>query len=256
MTHILDEAFVGFLLETVQNAGNAIMDVYNSNFKIRTKVDSSPVTAADELGEKIIRLALENQLPEVPFVGEEAYAAGHRPELTRGLFWLVDALDGTKEFIKKSDEFTVNVALIENNLPIFGAVYAPAKNMFYWGSRFGAFSQRGDQDPKQISTRSPSKEGLTVTLSRTNGKKEDVYLKKFKVKSILTLGSSLKFCLIAAGEADLYPRLAPTSEWDTAAGHAVLSHAGGQVTQLDGSPFVYGKKQIINPYFLAKGSEF
>jgi 3'(2'), 5'-bisphosphate nucleotidase len=169
------------------------------------------------------------------------------------VFWLVDALDGTKEFVNKRDEFTVNIALIENGEPIFGIVYAPAIAKSFWGGDFGAYAQDADGEQRAISARVPAADGIVVVASRSHRAGEEEFLADYTVKEIINSGSSLKICLIAAGEADLYPRLGPTSEWDIAAGHAVLSAAGGSITQIDGAPFVYGKDNIRNPHFLAKG---
>ena len=170
------------------------------------------------------------------------------------MYWLIDPLDGTKEFINKRGEFTVNIALIDAGVPVFGVVHAPAKKRTFWGGRsHGAFAANGGDEPREITTRTPRPDGLVVVTSRSHRSGEDEYLKQFTIKETVITGSSLKFCLIAAGEADLYPRMGPTSEWDTAAGHAVLLAAGGQMTQFDGSPFVYGKDDIRNPHFIAQG---
>ena len=254
MSFSVTKEMMAFAVATAQEAGEAIMEIYNTNFDVRSKDDDSPVTEADEKGETLIRTRLEKAYPEIPFIGEEAYAAGHKPAVDGGLFWLVDALDGTKEFINKRGEFTVNIALIDAGVPVFGVVHAPAKKRTFWGGRsHGAFAANGGSDPREITTRTPKPDGLVVVTSRSHRSGEDEYLKQFTIKDTLTTGSSLKFCLIAAGEADLYPRMGPTSEWDTAAGHAVLLAAGGQMTQFDGSPFVYGKDDIRNPHFIAQG---
>ena len=254
MSFSVTKKMMAFAVATAQEAGEVIMEIYNTNFDIRSKDDDSPVTEADEKGEALIRTRLENAYPEIPFIGEEAYAAGHKPAVDDGLFWLVDALDGTKEFINKREEFTVNIALIDAGTPVFGVVYAPAIKRTFWGGRsHGAFAANGGSEPREITTRTPDSDGLVVVVSRSHRSEEDEYLKQFTIKETVTTGSSLKFCLIAAGEADMYPRMGPTSEWDTAAGHAVLLAAGGQMTQFDGSPFVYGKDDIRNPNFIAQG---
>lgn len=254
MSFSVTSEMMAYAVATAQEAGDAIMEIYNSNFHVRSKDDDSPVTEADEKGEALIRTKLENAYPEIPFIGEESYAAGHKPAVDDGLFWLVDALDGTKEFINKRGEFTVNIALIHAGVPVFGVVHAPVKKRTFWGGRsHGAFAANGGSEPHEIKTRAPKPGGLVVVASRSHRAGEDEYLKQFTVKETVTTGSSLKFCLIAAGEADIYPRMGPTSEWDTAAGHAVLLAAGGQMTQIDGSPFVYGKDHIRNPHFIARG---
>ena len=253
MNYPIDQGLTEFLIELSKKAGSAIMEFYNSNLEVRHKIDNSPVTEADEKAERIIRLALKKRYPKIPIIGEEGYSNGERPDISCGIFWLVDALDGTKEFIQRRREFTVNIALIEFGCPIIGIVHAPAREETYWGSNVGAFKERKDNKRQAIRTRDPDKNGLTVTLSHSHRAGEEEYLKDFNVKELLRFGSSLKFCLVASGEADLYPRLGNTSEWDTAAGHAVLLFAGGRMTQLDGGPFLYGKKDIINPHFIASG---
>ena len=253
MTNPLDDALIEFLIAISKKAGNAIMEFYHTEFLVRKKIDNSPVTEADEKAESIIRFALNKRHPDIPFVGEEAYAKGHRPDLSGGLFWLVDALDGTKEFIQCRDEFTVNIALVEFGNPILGVVHAPAKQETYWGSSAGAYLEEKNQGRRPIRTRVPSKNGLTVTMSHSHRADEEEYLKDYNIKERTHSGSSLKFCFVAAGKADLYPRLGTTSEWDTAAGHAILSFAGGQMTGLDGTPIMYGKNDIKNPFFVARG---
>ena len=254
MTFAVTNEMMAFAVSKAREAGDVIMEIYNTDFEVKTKNDSSPVTEADERGEALIRSSLTDSYPDIPFIGEEAYAAGYRPDIGRGLFWLVDALDGTKEFIQKRGEFTVNIALIEAGVPVFGVVHAPAKKRTFWGAKsHGAFAKDGDSAPRKIKTRTPHDDGLVAVASRSHRSGEDEFLKQLTIKDTVTSGSSLKFCLIAAGEADIYPRMGPTSEWDTAAGHAVLLAAGGQMTQVDGSPFVYGKTNIRNPYFIAQG---
>jgi len=247
-------------------AGAAIMDHYHSEFEVIHKEDKSPVTAADRDAEAIILEGLRKFIPDVPVVSEEAAAGGHIPEIGHR-FFLVDPLDGTKEFINKNGEFTVNIALIEERIPVAGVVYAPAKDRMFFGYGAGhAFEQAVAPSadgkakagaPKPIAARKPAEDGLVVIASRTHrDTKTDEYLSLYKVKEFLAAGSSLKFCLVAAGEADLYPRHGRTMEWDTAAGHAVLLAAGGNVTQLDGAPLLYGKieRGLDNPFFVARGA--
>jgi len=248
-----NDYFVGRLLDLAIEAGDAILEIYHTDFDVRSKADASPVTEADEKAEAIILAGLAKLAPDIPAIGEEAFTAGHRPDISGGVFWLVDALDGTKEFVNKRDEFTVNIALIENGLPIFGIVHAPAISKTFCGGPFGAFSQQQGEDKTPIAARAPADDGIVVVASRSHRAGEEEFLADYTVKNIINSGSSLKICLIAAGEADLYPRLGPTSEWDIAAGHAVLAAAGGSLTQIDGSPFLYGKENILNPHFIAKG---
>lgn len=247
-------------------AGHSIMAHYATDVAVSHKADESPVTAADNDAELIILEGLAKTVPQIPVVSEEQHAAGHRTEIG-SLFFLVDPLDGTKEFLRKNGEFTVNIALIEHGIPIAGVVYAPAKaRMFYGVAGLGAFEQMiepneaGDIDagsaPQQIFARHPAGDGLVIVASRTHrDQKTDEYLNMYQVKEFLAAGSSLKFCLVATGEADLYPRHGRTMEWDTAAGHAVLSAAGGSVNQLDGTPLLYGKtgRGLDNPFFVARG---
>jgi 3'(2'), 5'-bisphosphate nucleotidase len=241
------------LLDLAKGAGDKILEYYYTDIHVRKKIDKSPVTEADEKAEDIILNGLAKFTPKIPAIGEESYSAGKRHSINNGIFWLVDALDGTKEFINKRAEFTVNIALINDGISIFGIVHAPALGRTFWGSAHGAFSKNEEGHIKKITTRAAPKDGLTVVSSRSNREGEKKLLVNYKVKNIINLGSSLKICLIAAGEADLYPRYGPTSEWDIAAGHAILTAAGGSLTQIDGSPFLYGKDTISNPSFIAQG---
>ena len=241
------------IVDVALRAGDIVMDVFNSDFKVRAKADKSPVTVADERAEAFIVERLSALAPAIPVVGEELYAAGQRPDISGGVFWLVDALDGTSEFTKRGQDFTVNIALIENGIPILGVVHAPALGFTCWGSPDGAFRRTGDGPVERISARKPSPDGLVAVISKSHASNEAEFLKDEKIAGSVNRGSSLKFCLVAAGEADIYPRLGPTSEWDIAAGHALLSAAGGSVTQLDGTPIAYGKANVLNPHFVARG---
>jgi len=235
-------------------AGAAIMTVYGSEFEIRDKADASPVTLADERAEALILDGLRGLTPELPIVAEEAAAAGEIPEVG-ARFWLVDPLDGTKEFIGRNGEFTVNIALVEDGVPVLGVVYAPALGRLYAGVvEHGAFVE-DTQGRRPIHCRQVPPEGLTVVGSRSHGDADALasFLRGRKVASVASAGSSLKLCLVAAGDADLYPRLGRTMEWDIAAGHAVLSAAGGSVSGLDGEPLRYGKLGFDNPHFVAQG---
>jgi 3'(2'), 5'-bisphosphate nucleotidase len=249
------------LLNLAQQAGREIMRIYATDFAVASKTDSSPVTEADQLAEKIILHGLAKHWPDIPVLAEEAAAAGDIPQLGHR-FFLVDPLDGTKEFTSRNGEFTVNIALIENGRPVLGVVYAPAINQIYWGeASVGAgFAPVTMQDTltetrwQKITVRKTLDDGLTVVASRSHmdSKTED-YLKTRKVKTLTSAGSSLKFCLIAKGEADLYPRFGRTMEWDTGAGQAVLEAAGGKVCNVDGTPLLYGKtaRGYDNPAFIA-----
>jgi 3'(2'), 5'-bisphosphate nucleotidase len=242
-----------------RDAGEAILAIYNTEFEVRRKDDASPVTEADEAAEAVILAGLAKVSPDVPVIAEESVAAGHIPDVSGGRFWLVDPLDGTKEFINRNGEFTVNIALIENGVPVLGVVYAPAIGRMFCGSAHGATTSTRAADGSfpaatPIRARPAPEDGLTVVASRSHKdyKTED-FLKDFAVKELKSAGSSLKLCLIAAAEADMYPRLGRTMEWDIAAGHAVLRAAGGTVTTVEGAAFLYGKPGFENPFFVAWG---
>ncbi len=256
-------AFARALRDIALEAGAVIMPHFHSEgMEVREKADDSPVTEADEAAEAHILKALKALVPDIPVIAEEAVAGGAVPKAA-DRFILVDPLDGTKEFISGRGEFTVNIALVEKGLPTVGAVYAPAlSRMFYGAQGAGAFEERirvdgtVDAPAKAISARHPPEAGLTAVASRSHrDEKTDAYLKQFKVASFVSAGSSLKFCLVAAGEADIYPRHGRTMEWDTAAGHAVLAAAGGTVSTFEGPPLTYGKADMdfANPFFVAKG---
>ena len=249
------------LIYTSQRAGGAIMAVYATDFSVRGKADESPVTAADEAAEKIILADLAAIAPGVPVIAEESVAAGKVPAIAER-FFLVDPLDGTREFVSRRDEFTVNVALIENGEPVLGVVFAPARRELYWGDVKAGKAGHIDADPdgtmpslgSAIHARHAPAGGITAVASRSHRTPEtDAFLANYNVAEFRSIGSSLKFCLVATGEADLYPRIGPTMEWDTAAGHAVLRAAGGRVTGLAGEPFRYGKPGFRNGNFLAQG---
>lgn len=243
------------LLPIVHAAGELIMKIYGSDFSVRGKADQSPVTEADERAEALILPALAALLPDTPIVAEEAAAAGTIPNIG-ARFWLVDPLDGTKEFISRNGEFTVNIALIENGQPTVGVVLAPALGRLFAGAvGHGAFVEDAD-GRRPIAVRNVPAEGLTVVASRSHGDATalDAFLAGRKVAELRGAGSSLKICLVAAGEADLYPRLGRTMEWDIAAGHAVLTAAGGRLTRTDNTALSYGKPDFANPHFVAAGA--
>lgn len=237
-------------------AGAAVMDVYRrGSIATRFKADASPVTDADETAEALILEGLRSLDPHTPTVSEEACSAGAAPQFGR-CFWLVDPLDGTREFIARNGEFTVNIALVEDARPVLGVVLAPAQGR-WWAGAVGFGSHRcADGSRQPIVSRPAPSSGLVVVASRSHG--DDARLRGFlagqPVARIERAGSSLKFGLIAAGEADLYPRIGRTMEWDTAAGHAVLAAAGGRVETMDGRPLVYGKPGFENPDFVARGA--
>ncbi|TQV83980.1 3'(2'),5'-bisphosphate nucleotidase CysQ [Denitrobaculum tricleocarpae] len=241
-----------------ERAGKVILQYYvdAEEITVRQKDDASPVTDADEAAETFILGALNTLTPHIPVVSEEAASAGEIPEIDGDFFWLVDPLDGTKEFISRNGEFTVNIALIEHGVPVAGVVHAPALAMTWTGAGEGTanFSET-DNPPMKISVREIPDEGATVVASRRHGtgEKLEQFLASRKINDRVTAGSSLKFCLVASGQADLYPRFGRTMEWDTAAGHAVLLAAGGDVWTLENEPLDYGKAGFENPDFIAEG---
>ncbi|TXL65966.1 3'(2'),5'-bisphosphate nucleotidase CysQ [Zeimonas arvi] len=237
-------------------AGDLIMEIYAGDFAVRGKHDASPVTDADERAEAVILRGLRKLTPEVPLIAEEAASNGSIPETPGPWFWLIDPLDGTREFAARNGEFTVNIALVHEGVPLLGVVLAPATGTLFSGA--AGCGSRVDEGGSQrtICTRRPPAAGLTVVGSRSHADESAMrrHLNRLNVAGFRGVGSSLKFCLIARGEADLYPRFGRTMEWDTAAGQAVLAAAGGSVSRLDGSPLRYGKPGFENPDFIARGA--
>ena len=257
-----DDELIEALLGAAVAAGRATLDIYRSGFTVTQKADQSPVTAADHAAEKIILEHLARIAPTVPVVAEESVAAGSIPQV-HDEFFLVDPLDGTKEFIHRRGEFTVNIALVRRRLPALGVVYAPVGGMLYAGNVGTARAVRcshpadaaapGPREPLRV--RPVPAAGITAVVSRSHATPEtETYLSHYAVSQRVSVGSSLKFCLVAAGEADLYPRLGPTMEWDTAAGHAVLAAAGGHVLAPGGESLAYGKPDFRNSSFIASGT--
>lgn len=256
------------MLDTLETlalaAGKAILDVYRAGPNVTYKNDCSPVTEADERAEAIILEGLAKAFPDIPVVAEEAAAAGNIPDVDGKRFFLVDPLDGTKEFINRRDDFTVNIALVENGVPVAGIVYAPARNVAYTGAN-GAAEKLEISPELAISARArigcrKRGEALTAVASRSHNSPEtEEFLKAQGITSTKSVGSSLKFCLVAEGEADVYPRFGRTMEWDTAAGDAVLRAAGGITLEPGGEVFRYGKTRqahdsdFANGHFIAWG---
>lgn len=238
-------------------AGDVIMEIYNSDFTHDRKHDQSPVTEADVAGEKVITAALRRLTPDIPVIAEEDAAANGLPPEAAKAFWLVDPLDGTKEFIARNGEFTVNIALIEHGQPTIGVVHLPALGQTYSTDGKQTWRQSADQPRQEIKARQVPASGAIMTISRSHADKELAKASEMgvHVADTLVAGSSLKFCRLAEGVADLYPRFGPTMEWDTAAGHAVLAAAGGSVRELDGRPLAYGKPGFRNPHFIARGRD-
>jgi 3'(2'), 5'-bisphosphate nucleotidase len=251
------------LTEIAAHASEAILEVAG-NAGVREKDDGSPVTAADDASEAIICEGLKRLAPSVPIVSEEQ-ASHDRPQTgSRGSYFLVDPLDGTKEFISGSDEYTVNIAVVTDGVPILGVITAPAAGII-WGGVAGRGAKRvslaGDgitpaAIPVAIHTRPRPTEELVVMVSRSHlEERTKAFIARFPQTVLKPCGSSVKFCRLAEGAADLYARLAPTHDWDIAAGHAILTAAGGKVTAPDGSPLVYGSKELLIPAFLAFGDQ-
>ena len=237
-------------------AAEAILEIYASDFAVAKKSDASPVTLADGRAEAIILARLAAAAPGIPVIAEEQAEASGLPVTAPPRFWLVDPLDGTKEFITRNGEFTVNIALVEDGIPVLGVVGIPVKGVVYGAAGPGTarVTDAGGRI-RPIRARLCPEEGATVAYSRSHADtpRLEEWLAGYRVAARIAAGSALKFCLLAEGAADLYPRFGPTMEWDTAAGHAVLTAAGGAVTMLDGTPFRYGKPGFRNPGFVATG---
>lgn len=264
MTQAARDSITGELIELSVQAGETIMEVFRAGFDVQIKDDSSPVTIADQRAEAVILKGLQDLLPDIPVVAEESAAAGNIPDVGDGPFFLVDPLDGTKEFIHRRDAFTVNIALIENGVPVLGVVFAPALGRLYYGylsehdepdvAAIIEDALAGNRTPSPIKTRTANPARLAIVASKSHSNPEtEAYLANYPDAELVTIGSSLKFCLVAEGQADLYPRLGPTMEWDTAAGQAVLMAAGGDVLAPDGEPFMYNKPDFRNGFFLVLG---
>ncbi len=249
------------LLQDVINIADAasqkVLDIYNSDFKVHFKADESPITCADVASHKVIVDGLSNLSHDIPILSEEAANAPWRERRRWHRFWLVDPIDGTKEFTRRTDEFTVNIALIEHGEPVLGVVTAPALNEAYWGVKGeGAWKRESSGRVRRISVVVPkAKRRIVASKSHLNDATRD-FIQTIGDHQLVQAGSSLKFCKIAEGQADIYPRLGPTCEWDTGAAHAVLAAAGGKVETLDGEPLRYGKEDVLNPYFVASAKWF
>ena len=237
-------------------AGEQILKIYDTKFEVETKDDNSPLTAADMAAHHCLLKGLKALNPVYPIISEESAALPFAERSQWSTYWLIDPLDGTREFVKRNGEFTVNVALIHQHKPVLGVVYVPVtQDCYYAAVGIGSFKQKGEAEPASIRTRQPAPVRVMVAGSRSHPSQQlAAYLDKLKDYDIMSVGSSLKFCLVAEGKADIYPRLGPTSEWDTGAAQCVLEQAGGQVTDLHGQTLTYNSKDnILNPSFLASG---
>jgi 3'(2'), 5'-bisphosphate nucleotidase len=269
MPHRIDPALLARNMETMAvAAGRLIMRVFSTGCATLEKDDGSPVTIADQLAEALIVASLREHYPNIPIIAEEAAAAGHYPETPDNSFFIVDPLDGTKEFISRTGDFTVNIALVIGGFPIAGCVLAPASGALYVGTSNGAYRAAIDLTIEEapstwqrvaIAARPPAEPPVAVASRLHTSPLTDKYLAEKGITHCTQVGSSLKFCLLAAGEADIYPRFTRTMEWDTAAGDAVLRAAGGATLCLDGTPLAYGKRHgnpdapFANPHFIARG---
>lgn len=238
-------------------AGQAILRIYQSNFTVTDKADGSPLTAADEAAHELILHELSRLTPEIPVLSEESASVEHTQRAGWKYFWLVDPLDGTKEFVSRNGEFTVNIALIERDTPVLGVVHVPARDVTYSACRgVGAYkrSDEAERAPIRVAARDP-KRTIRVVASRSHTKRADAeFLARIGNHDVVSVGSSLKFCLVAEGAADVYPRLGPTMEWDTAAAQAVVEVAGGRVVGPDNRPLRYNKPSLRNSWFIASGA--
>ena len=251
MDTILYHEYLAATREIAREAGRLIMTYYSGQFTTSHKEDKSPVTDADIAANQLIVNALLALNPNIPAIAEEDEIAG-----TQGheWFWLVDPLDGTRSFVRGEAEFTVNIGLIHRDTPVLGVIYAPPQDIVYYGmAGHGAFREDG-RGKVALKTRKPADDGVVLLRSRSAPTEKSLaFLKTLTIKEMISGSSSIKFCTIAEGSADIYPRFGRTMEWDTAAGHAILSAAGGRVETTDGKPLTYGKAGYENPHFIAYG---
>lgn len=253
-----EQEFLKPLVEIALGAGRQILAIYDTDFDVTEKGDSSPLTQADLASHRVIVEGLQALTPDLPILSEESAEIpwGERRHWER--YWLVDPLDGTKEFIKKNGEFTVNIALIEHGRPIVGVVHVPVTGVTYVGAEGAGAQKIEDSSARAINVQVPAAAPPRVVASRSHrGADVDAYLERLGAHEIVSMGSSLKLCLVAEGAADVYPRLGPTSEWDTAAAHAVVNAAGGKVVEAaTGELLRYNAKEtLLNPYFIVFGDD-
>ncbi|MBE0511042.1 MAG: 3'(2'),5'-bisphosphate nucleotidase CysQ [Gammaproteobacteria bacterium] len=247
-------------LEIAITAGKRILEIYEGGFEVQSKADDTPLTEADMAAHRIIEAGLRELTPELPVLTEESINIPFVQRQDWNRYWLVDPLDGTREFIERSGEFSINIALIDNHEAVMGIIYAPVLGVYYYACRGqGAYKREATNEPRRLQTRPWDGQCLTVVCSRATqrGGHLDALLEKFACHhEILTLGGALKSCLVAEGKADLYPRLGPTSEWDTAAAQCILEEAGGAITDTNMQPLRYNTRdKLLNPHFLAFGDK-
>lgn len=243
-----------------RKAGGRILEIYDRGFDVETKQDGSPVTTADHLSHAMIIGELGKLTPAIPILSEESSEEVAEQRRSWRTYWLVDPLDGTKEFIHRRGDFTVNIALMQDGQPVVGVVYTPVQSLLHWAWLGGAaFRQAGSEQARAIQATCYAGGEPVVVASRSHGRGN---LEKFLASierdrggyELVSMGSALKICIVAEGRADVYPRLGPTSEWDTAAAHCVLAVAGGRITDCRGEPLLYNKDSLLNPWFIATGS--
>ena len=254
----LNKQLILSVIEIAKEAGEAISQIYNSDFDHQIKKDSSPITAADRLSHKIITERLKILTPEIPIVSEENCDIPFKVRAQWADYWLVDPLDGTKEFINNNGEFTVNIALISNNTPILGIIHIPITHETYWGSKNkGSFYLNENDAVVSISVSNNHQNPIRIVASRSHPSEMlNDLLEKIIDYEIIKIGSSIKFCHIASGQADCYPRFGPTSEWDTAAGEAIVRYAGGHMVTVNGNLMNYNaKKNYLNPDFIVSSDK-
>ena len=251
--------FLKSIIDTSYLAGEKILEIYNDdNYKssIEIKKDASPLTIADKASNNVIINSLKKINTKIPILSEEEKEIDFSSRKDWNRFWLVDPLDGTKEFINRNGEFTVNIALIEDSSPVMGVVYAPVKKKLWYGLKnYGSFLINNNEKPIKISKKKPLDEIIKIVSSRShaNDKKLKKYLKKFKKHEIVSMGSSIEMCLVADGTAHYYPRFGPTMEWDTGAAHAVVKYANGNIYNIDTKEeLIYNKENLLNPGFIVK----
>jgi 3'(2'), 5'-bisphosphate nucleotidase len=243
------------LVDAAKEAGRRILEVYGTAFAVEYKADRSPLTEADRRSHELIMERLGQLSPGVPVLSEEGVNIPYKERQDWKTFFLVDPLDGTKEFINRNGEFTVNIALIEEGRPVMGVLHVPVQGTTYYAAKgSGAYRQKDDEAPERINVREAGEDAIVVVASRSHATPElEEFIAKLNVKERTSRGSALKFCLVAEGSADIYPRLGPTWEWDTAAGHCVVEEAGGMVLDLRGSPLLYNKEILKHEGFIAFG---
>jgi 3'(2'), 5'-bisphosphate nucleotidase len=244
------------IVDLAVDAGKAILEVYATDFDVQEKGDESPLTQADLASHHCIVKGLGALTPDIPVISEEEGLPGFAERSQWQRYWLIDPLDGTKEFVNRNGEFTVNIALIDSNRPIFGVVHVPVQDKTYIGCEGHGSELREGGSTTSIRVAATSSDPVRIVGSRSHrGSSLDAFLEKVGDSDMLPMGSSLKFCVVAEGRADIYPRLGPTSEWDTAAAQAVVEQAGGKVLELDGKPLSYNAKEdILNPWFVVIGA--